>query len=171
MEILKLLDPQMVIAQMACFFLVIFLLKKFLWKPVFLVLEERQKRVQSELKAVEDAKNDVLKLKSDYAASLAKIDETARERMKEVRRLGEVQVHEMKDKARLDADRIIEDSRKEIRYEMVKAKEALRNDVVNMVVSVTEKMIQEKLTFDEDKKIIEGMLNDMDTMDAKPDPR
>src|SRR3989339_771578 len=164
MEILKLLDPQMVIAQMACFFLVIFLLKKFLWKPVFLVLEERQKRVQSELKAVEDAKNDVLKLKSDYAASLAKIDETARERMKEVRRLGEVQVHEMKDKARLDADRIIEDSRKEIRYEMVKAKEALRNDVVNMVVSVTEKMIQEKLTFDEDKKIIEGMLNDMDTM-------
>ena len=56
MDILKLINPQMVAAQIVCFFLVFFLLKKFLWKPVFTVMEERRTRVQAELKAVEDAK-------------------------------------------------------------------------------------------------------------------
>ncbi len=161
----------MVIAQMVCFFLVLFLLKKFLWKPVFSVMEERRSRVQAELKAVEDAKLDVLKLKNDYAASLARIDETAQEKMKVIERQAEASAHELKEKARAEADHIIEDSRKEIRFEMTKAREALRNDVVDMVMTVTEKMILEKLTFDQDKKIIEGMLTEMDKVDARPDHR
>ncbi|MBF0386401.1 MAG: F0F1 ATP synthase subunit B [Candidatus Omnitrophica bacterium] len=171
MEILKLLNLQMVIAQIVCFFLVFLLLKKFLWKPVFTVLEERRGTVQAELKAVEDAKLEVLKLKNDYTASLARIDETAKERMKEVDRLSELRSRELKDKARAEADHIIEDSRKEIRFEMNKAREALRDDVVGMVMTVTEKMIMEKLTFAEDKKIIEEMLTEMDKADARPDHR
>lgn len=171
MEILKLLNVQMVIAQIACFFLVFFLMKKFLWKPVFAVMEERRGRVQAELKAVEDAKIDVLKLKNDYAASLARIDETAQEKMKEIERQAEVRSRELKEKARAEADHIIADSRKEIRFEMTKAREALRDDVVGMVMTVTEKMILEKLTFAQDKKIIEEMLTEMDKADARPDRR
>lgn len=171
MEILKLLNFQMVIAQIVCFFLVLFLLKKFLWKPVFTVMEDRRDRVQAELKSVEDAKLDVLKLKNDYAVSLARIDETAREKMKDIEKQAEVRSHELKEKARADADHIIEDSRKEIRFEMTKAREALRNDVVEMVMTVTEKMIMEKLTFDSDKKLVEGMLTEMDKTDAQSDHR
>ena len=166
MEILKLINFQMVITQMVCFFLVLFLLKKFLWKPVFTVLEERRNKIQEELKSISDAKADVLKLKNDYAASLAGIDETARLKIREGEQRGEVRAKEIKEKARLDADHIIEDSRKEIRFELTKARSAMRNDVVEMVISITEKMIQEKLTFDSDKKIIEGMLKEMDKADA-----
>lgn len=166
MEILKLLNPQIIVAQIVCFFLVLLLLKKFLWKPVFQVLEDRRGRVQAELKEVENAKIDVAKLKGEYQASLAKIDEAAQVRLKEVERIGETRSREMREQARQDADRIIEDSRKEVRFEIIKARETLRNEVVGMVMGVTEKMIQEKLTFDGDKKIIEGMLKEMDKSDA-----
>ncbi len=171
MDILKLINFQMVLAQVVCFFLVLLLLRHFLWKPVFSVLEERRAKVKADLKAVEDAKQEVLKLKNDYAASLAKIDETAQQKMRDIERQSEMRSKELKDKARLEADAIIEDSRKEIRFEMSKAKEALRNDVVNMVITVTERMIQEKLTFDSDKKIIESMLTEMDVADARSDSR
>lgn len=167
MEILKLINFQMVLAQILCFFLVFLLLRKFLWKPVFATLEDRRNKVAADLKAVEDAKSDVLKLKGEYAASLAKIDETAQQKMRDIERQSEVKARELKDKARQEADFIIEDARKEIRYEMTKARERLRKDMVDMVVETTEKMIQEKLTFDQDKKIIEEMLNDMDRADAR----
>jgi len=49
---------------------------------------------------------------------------------------------------------------------MNKAREALRNDVVDLVMAVTEKMILEKLTFDQDKKIVEGMISEMEKIDA-----
>ena len=166
MEILKLINFQMVLAQMVCFFLVLFLLKKFLWKPVFAMLEDRRNKIQEELKAVSDAKADVLKLKSEYAAALAKIGETAQQKIREGEQQGEARAREIKDKARQDADHIIEDSRKEIRFELTKAREALRTEVVNMVITVTEKMIQEKLTFDTDKKLIESMLKEMEKADA-----
>jgi len=166
MEILKLINIQMVIAQIVCFFLVLFLLKKFLWKPVFSVLEDRKNKIQEELQAISDAKADVLKLKNDYAASLARIDETAKLKVREGEQQGEARAKEIKEKARLDADHIIEDSRKEILFEITKAREAMRSDVVDMVITVTEKMIQEKLTFASDKKIIEGMLKEMDKADA-----
>lgn len=171
MALLSMINFQMVVAQIICFVLVFVLLKLFLWKPVFAVLEERRSRVQAELKAVDDAKLEVLKLKNDYAASLARIDETAQAKMKEIERQSEARSRELKDKARQEADHIIEDSRKEIRFEMTKAREALRNDVVEMVMTVTEKMILEKLTFDQDKKIIEGMLTEMDKADARPGHR
>ncbi|MBF0594653.1 MAG: F0F1 ATP synthase subunit B [Candidatus Omnitrophica bacterium] len=172
MEILKLINVQMVITQIVCFFLVLFLLKKFLWKPVFTVLEERRERVKAELAAVETAKADVQKLKNDYAQSLAKIDETAQLKFREIERQAEARSRELKDKARQDADHIIEDSRKEITFEITKAREALRRDVVGMVVTVTEKMILEKLTYEQDRQIIEKMLTEMDkTADAQPDHR
>jgi len=167
MEILKLLNPQMMLAQVVCFFLVLVLLKKFLWKPVFNALEDRRARVLAELKAVEDAKADVAKLKSDYAASLARIDEKAQERLQEITQIGEVKTREMRELARQDAERIIEDARKEIGFDIIKARETLRSEMVSMIVEVTEKMIEEKLTFDQDKKLIEGMLTEMDKADAK----
>ena len=171
MDVLKLLDPKLVIAQIVCFFLVFLLLKKFLWKSTFDILEDRRKRVQSELKAIEDAKASVAKLKNDYAVSLAKIDEVAQERLKEVERQGEIRSREMKEHARVEADRIIDDARKEIQFDIIKARAALRDEMVGMVIEVTEKMIQEKLTFAGDKKIIEDMLKDMDKADAGPDRR
>jgi len=106
MAILNLINFQMVVAQIVCFFLVLFLLKKFLWKPAFAVLEDRRARVHAELKAVDDAKLEVMKLKNEYAASLARIEETAQQKMKEIERQAEAHSRELKDRARAEADHI-----------------------------------------------------------------
>jgi F0F1-type ATP synthase membrane subunit b/b' len=44
----------------------------------------------------------------------------------------------------------------------VRSREALKGEIVDMVVNLTEKMIQEKLTFDEDKKINEQLLIELE---------
>ena len=159
--LLQLLNTNLVIAHILCFLLVLAVLKKFLWKPVFRVFEEREKKVEEEIRAIEESRASTERLQAEIAKAMGRIEETAEKRLKEVEREGELRSREMREKARQDAERIIEDARDELRFEMARSRESLRADVVEMVVKATEQMIQEKLTSDADRRIIDKMLQDM----------
>lgn len=162
MELFKLLNANIVVTQIACFFLVLWLLKKFLWKPVFSVLEERRARIDAELKTIDTAKADVSKLKGEYEAFLSRVEELAQQRIKEAEHQGEGKARDIREHARQEAERIVEDARKEIHFELAKARDILKADIVEMVIKVTERMIQEKLTFENDGKLIEKTLTELE---------
>ena len=162
MEIFKLLNANLVVAQIICFFLVLWLLRRFLWGPALKMLDQRRDRIAAELKAVEDAKGHVATLKKDYETHLAKIDEEAQAKFKKIEREADDRARELKEQGRVEANQIIEDARQEIHFEVLRSREELKKDMVDMVVKVTEQMIQEKLTFEQDRKIIEGMLTEVD---------
>lgn len=162
MELFKLLDTYLVVGQIICFLILLWLMKKFLWKPIFSTLEARKVHVQEQMDGLENAKADVAKLKVEYQQFLDHVDEMAQKRLKEMEGVGEAKAHEIRDHARQEAERIVEDARREIYFELAKSKEALKVDVVEMVIQTTERMIQEKLTFEDDRKIIDGFLSEMD---------
>lgn len=162
MELFKLLDLKLITAQIVCFFLVLLVLKQFLWKPVFKILEDRRKKVDDEMKAAEAARVEAARFRAEMEQALANIDETMHKRLREVEHAGEEKSREMKEKARQEAERIIADARADLHYEFMRSREALKGEIVEMVVKVTEQMIQEKLTFDQDKKIIEHLLTELE---------
>ena len=162
MELFKLLDLKLITAQIVCFFLVLLVLKLFLWKPVFKVLEDRRKSIDDQMKAIEKTRAEAAQFRAEMEKALANIDETMQKRLREIEHKGEEKSREMKEKARQEADRIIADARAELRYEFTRSREALKGEIVDMVVTLTEKMIQEKLTFDQDKKIIEQLLTELE---------
>ncbi len=162
MELFKLLNTSLVVAQIICFMILMWLMKKFLWKPVFATLEARKEHVQKKMDDLEASKADIVKLKVEYQGFLDRLDETAKKRLKEIEVAGEVKSHQIHDQARLDAERILEDARREIRFELAKSKELFRADVVDMIIKTTERMIQERLTFEDDRKIINDFLAEMD---------
>ncbi|MBF0331061.1 MAG: F0F1 ATP synthase subunit B [Candidatus Omnitrophica bacterium] len=162
MELFKLLNPQMILAQMVCFALVLLVLKQFLWRPVFKVLEDRRKMIEDQIQSIEGVKAETVRLRVEMEKALASIEDTAQKRLREVEVLGEQKSREIKEKARVEAERIIDDARSELRFELMRCREALKGEVVDMVIKVTEQMIQEKLTFDQDKKLIEGLLSDLE---------
>lgn len=163
MEILNLLDSNLIIAQMVCFFLVLVVLKQFLWKPAFLALEERKNKVEADVKAIENAKAEALRLKEEYAVLLGKIDDLSSQRIKEAVTLGEQKSLEIREKARQEAERMVEDARREIQFEFVKSRDTLKTEMVEIIIQTTEKMLHEKLDFNNDKKIVEGLLAEMKT--------
>lgn len=167
MELFKLLHPQMILAQMVCFALVFLLLKQFLWGPVFNILEERRKKIDEQIRLVEETKAESVRLRVEMEKALANIEEMVQKRLREVEALGELKSREIKEKARHEADRIIEDARTELRFELERSRFLLKGEVVDMIMTVTEQMIQEKLTFDQDRKIIEGLLNDLEKVNER----
>ena len=63
-------EPIMVIGTFINFFVLLFLLKKFLYKPVCNMLDARSNEVVNNLNQAEEAKAEAQKLKDDYAAQI-----------------------------------------------------------------------------------------------------
>ena len=167
MELLKLLDLKLITAQIVCFLLALVLLKTFLWKPVFGILEARRKKIDDQFKSIEEIRAEAARFRVEMETALANIDATAQKRLKEVEALGEQRSRETREKARLEAERILDDARSELRFEFVRSREALKGEIVEMVIKVTEQMIQEKLTFDQDKKLVEGLLAELEKVEKR----
>ncbi len=167
MELLKLLSASEIVAQVISFLLVFTLLRIFAWKRFLKVLDDRRERIASELRFIDETKADLVKAKAKYDALFVAIQETAQEKFAEAMALGEKDVRGMKEKARLDAEKVIEDAKGEIKFELARSREELKERIIELTMQATQAMIQEKLTPEEDRRLIENFLKDVDKLEGK----
>ena len=57
MGLLKLLNANEIAAQIITFLILLFLMKRFAWKPFLKVLDDRRERIASEFKKIDEAKS------------------------------------------------------------------------------------------------------------------
>ena len=159
MELLQMLSASEIVAQIFCFFLVLFILRKFAWKKILKLLDERKEKIASQLKKIEDAQAEVAKIKAAYEDKLASIDSAARARIQEAISEGRKITDEVRKKAHHEADEIISNAKSNIRHELSVAKEALKYEIFELTIKATENVIQEKLTEDDDRRLIRDFLD------------
>jgi len=162
MELLKLLDSSQLIAQVINFAILFVILRMLVWKRFLKVLDDRKSRIASGLKEIDDAKTETAKLKAYYETHLDKIDQIAKARLEEAVSEGRRIAEEIRTNANAEALKIIEKADEAIRGELSRAREDLRDDIVDIAISAAEKVVEEKLTENEDKKIVEDFLNKLD---------
>jgi F-type H+-transporting ATPase subunit b len=146
---------------------VFFLLRKFLWKKFLGILDNRQAHIVGELKQIDDTKKEVSQLKDDFTSKLKGIEEIAAVRLKEVVKQGEGIAEDIKDRARQDAQRIVGEAKADIERTVVKTKEELKRQVVDMTFLATEKLLEEKITGDADRKLITQFIEQLDIQTSK----
>ena len=156
------LDFQQILTQAVGFLILLGLLKLFFWKPVLALLDQRKEKIASELKHIEDSKAELAKLKAEYEARIAAIEEIGRQKIKEAVEEGKRITGELKAKAEEQSRQIIESGRENINQELLKTKQELKSHIVDLALRVTESIILEKLTADHDKKLVEDFLAEID---------
>jgi len=161
MELLKLLSANEIAAQVVSFLLLLFLLRRYMWKPFLKVLDTRGRTVSDELKKIEDTKLEVEKMKADYEDKLSHIEDTARAKVEEAIREGRRVTDEIRADADDKAKKMIENAKAIINDELGKAKEDLRETVVDLALGAAEKVIDEKLTSDGDRKLVKDFLKNV----------
>ena len=164
MELLKLLSANEIVAQIISFLLLFFLLRAFAWKRILNALDERKERIASEFKSLEQAQEDALKLKLDYQIKIAAIGEEQKKMIEQALLEGEKLKDELKKDAYIQSQKIIEQAREEIKYELVMAKEELKNKIIDLSIEAAESVIQDKLTEEEDRKIVWDFLDKVDNI-------
>jgi F-type H+-transporting ATPase subunit b len=165
MEILNLLSAKEIAAQVVAFFLVLWLLKHFLWKRMLTLLDGRKARIAAEFERIEKEKSEAAGVKAEYEAKRAAIGEEGLQIIQQAKENAEKAVAEIRKEAQTQAQGIIERAKSDAQNELIKAKQALKDDMVDMTIKAAEGIIEEKLTEQQDKRIIEDFLRRMDTLE------
>lgn len=161
MELLKLLSTNEIIAQLVCFFTVFFLLRKFAWRRLLQLIDDRKNMIAAEFKKIEDAKTEILQANKDYEAKLGTIEQATKTKIELAVAEGEKAANGIREKARQDAQSIIEHAKESIQSEIHKAKEELKTRIVDLTLSATERIIKEKVKAD-DRKLVEDFIDELD---------
>jgi len=158
MGLLNLLSTSEIVAQIASFLLLLFILRVFAWKKILALLDARKEKIAAELKGIEDTKLEIAKLRSEYEGKLTSISEEARQRIQAAVQEGKDLQEQLKKAGNLEAQRIIESARDNIKYEIAKAKEELKEKIIDISIKAAESVIEEKLTEKQDRNMVENFL-------------
>ena len=158
------LEWQQVLTQIVGFLLLFWVLKKYAWKPLLGMLEERKQKISDEFKKIEKAQAEVTQLKEDFETQIRKIEQIAREKETAAIADGQRMAQEIQTKAREDAKEIIEKAKQNIDLEIAKAKVELRNQIVNLTLQATEKIIKEQLDDQKHREKINSFIDEIGTL-------
>jgi len=162
MGILELISTNEVLAQVISFLILFFLLRAFAWKKILKLLDDRKDKIMLEFKRIEEEKRQISDIKADYEAKLSSIDEITNKKIQDALAEGRKITDEIRKDAQLQAQLVINDARENIKYELSRAKEELKEKIVDLTIRAAENVIQEKLTEEGDKKIVEQFLDQID---------
>jgi len=127
------------------FLIVVFLLKKFAWKPILTSLNEREKSISDSLATAERVKAEMAQLQSDNEALLAKAREERAALLKDARDTKDKIIAEAKEAAKVEAGKIMTDARAAIETQKMAALTDIKNQVGTLVVEVSEKILRRQL--------------------------
>lgn len=151
-------DTGLLIWMMITFLIVLILLRKFAWKPILKMIKEREDSIDSALKSAENAKLEMLALKSDNEKILAQARNERDTMMKDARDMKEQIVGEAKGKAKEEADKILTSAREAIQNEKMAAITELKNQVALLSVEIAEKILKRELSDENKQKDLLGDL-------------
>lgn len=156
------LELGQIITQIIGFLIALFILKKFAWKPLLGILEERRSKIKSEFENLDEEKKTINALSSEYEEKLKDIEGLTRQKILEAAKEGQEMANQVKENARKEALEIMNRSREEIQRELDKAKVQLKNEMVNLSLRAAEKIIQEKLDEEKDRKLIRDFIEGLE---------
>jgi len=125
--------------------IVFFLLRKMAWKPILSALDQREKNIADALATAEKAKQEMASLKAENEKIIADAKAERNQIIKEARDMKDQIVNEARDKAKQEAATILADSKREIENQKMAAIIELKNNVGNMVISVSKEILQREL--------------------------
>ncbi|MBP7055914.1 MAG: F0F1 ATP synthase subunit B [Candidatus Omnitrophica bacterium] len=162
MELLKLLSANEILAQIVCFLILLAIMRKVFWSKILRALDTRKERIAQDLRDIEALRSSTENLKSNYEMHLSRIEEESRDRMRQAIEEARIAADGIRKKAEIDAASILEKSKDNIKAEMSEARESLKNEIVDLTIAVTEKIIQEKYTEADDKRLIADYLDGLE---------
>ena len=139
----------------------IFLLKKFAWKPILDAVNEREEGIKNALESAENAKKEMQNLQADNQRILQEARMERDAMLKEAREMKEKMIADSKTEAQAQGLKMIEQAKAAIETEKNAAMAELKSQVSNLSLAIAEKLLQDELANkDSQVKLVEKMLGD-----------
>lgn len=144
------------------FSIVLFILKKFAWKPILGFLKAREDSIDQALKSAETARQEISRLKADNEKVLAEARQEREKMLREAREMQEKIIGDAKKQASVESAKLIENARTAIQSEKASMMTEIRQQVVQLSMDVAEKVVREHLSTDEKHKaLVDKLVNEL----------
>lgn len=148
------IDWRLFLFQIVNFLILLFILKKVLYKPVLGYLESRQKKIEDGLKMAEKIEAEWEKIQQAAKARIAEVEKQSFQIIEEARRVATSKEKEVLDLTQQKSAKIIEEAKKEMMREREKIAEELKAEMSELVVLATEKILKRGLKASDEKELI-----------------
>ena len=128
------------------FSIVLYILKKFAWKPILQGLKSREESISRALKQAEDAKAEIAKI-HELNLELAEKARIEREKdFQEAKTFRDKLIEEARIEAKAEAQKMIDKARESIKQEKEAAQKELYITVTSLALDLSEKILRNQFT-------------------------
>ena len=132
--------------QSLVFLLLIFLLRRYAWKPILNAVNEREESIEGALKAAEQAREEMASLQASNEAIMKEAREERERILKEARDMKNSIVAEAKETATAEAEKTVAAAKAAIEAEKAAAVAELKNQAAVLSIEVAEKVLGQELS-------------------------
>ena len=130
------------IAQILNFLVLVFVLAKFVYKPVLGIMEERKNKIASDLETAEKAKNDAEAVKAEYAAKLADARQEAQAIIENARKTAQAAHDKIMADTKVEQEQYVAAQKEIIATEKKKAMDEVRAQVISLSMIAAGKIVR-----------------------------
>ena len=146
--------PWTFIAQICNLFIQVYLIKRFLFKPVNAMLEKRKAMADAEIQDAAKAKDDAQAMKAEYEQNMRDAKDKAHEILSTAQKTAAAQSEEMIREAAQQAAAIKSKAESDIAREKVKAVNEIKDEIGSMAMEIAGKAIGRELHEEDHAKLI-----------------
>lgn len=154
------LEIGQIVSQIIAFLIMLWVMKRFAWKPLLGVMEERRQKIQAEFDYISDQKNEIQKLIDEYHKKLDDLEAQGKVIIQKAISEGRNLAKDIQKEAHENAEVIVKKAQQEVDIQIAKAKVQLKTELVDMIIGISQKVIKEDLDNEKQKKLVSAFIDE-----------
>jgi F-type H+-transporting ATPase subunit b len=155
-------DIGLMIWTLLVFGISMFVLAKLAFPRIAEALDKRQRAIEESIEVSERTRREADEILAEYRQRLAEARGQADDIVARARKTGEAAENEIVADARAKREEMMEQTRRDIEAETRRAIQEIRAEVADLTVMATEKVTRKALTGEDQKRLVEEALSELD---------
>lgn len=169
MEILNQLGikPMLLLAQIINFLILLFLLKRFLYKPILKMLDDRKNKIDTSMKQADEVAKELANAEKMKAEKEEEAKKQAAKILDQSRKDAELVRKDIIAKSEEDAQRIVKKATQEMQGEKEKMLSDVKVEAANLTMLATQSVLKKALDEQKQRELVKEAINEIDKFKIK----
>ena len=154
--------PGLMIWTLVAFGVTFFVLRKYAFGPIQKIIDERRDRIENAIAEADNARVEARELLEQHRALIGQAKSESAEILAETRKVADAQMARVRDEAETDRQRRLEETRKQIDAETSRAIDQIRNEVADLTIEATQRIVGKVLDTEDQRRLIDEAIEGLD---------
>ena len=155
------LNPILTLAQIVNFLIILYILKRFLYKPLFRILNKREELVKESVQKADESSKALEKAQEEERKIIAQAQETAKQIVSDAKEQSADILKKAEENTKKQTDKMLKDAKTQIELETQQAQGQLNKYVSQLALKMLKTSIDHVFTEKEQSEIIERATKEM----------